>query len=331
MTRRARVVLLVVCAARLCAGTAAAQQPSRPTAVWIDTDPAVGVPDRDVDDGFALLQAFHSPELQIRGVSVVFGNAPLAQAWPIGRRIVRQFGPAGLRASRGAAARSELGVETAASRALAAALVREPLVVIALGPATNVATVLKNRPELASRMVRIVAVAGRRPGQRFTTGTVNRAGHRDFNFEQDPQAFQVILDTQVPLTLTPFEVSSKVWMTGDDLARLAQSAPDVRWMVEPARRWLELWKRTFGVDGFNPFDTLAIARIVSPSMLACEPLPVRIEMRPDDVTEERMQGTKVAEKPYLEVSPAFAPSRPADYCSSVDPVFKGDLLRRLTR
>jgi pyrimidine-specific ribonucleoside hydrolase len=331
MTRAARVALLLVWAARLGAGTAQAQQPSRPIAVWIDTDPAVGVPDRDVDDGFALLQAFHSPELQIRGVSVVFGNAPLAQAWPIGRRIVRQFGPAGLRVYRGAAGGSELGVETAASRALAAALAREPLVVIALGPATNVATVLKNRPELASRMVRIVAVAGRRPGQRFTTGTVNTNGHRDFNFEQDPDAFRAILASSVPLTLAGFEVSSKVWMTDDDLARLAQGPAGVRSMVAPARRWLGLWKRTFGVDGFNPFDTLAIARVVSPSMLTCEELPARIEARPDDVTEAQMQGTKVAEKPYLEVSPAYPPSRTVEYCSAADPAFKDDLLRRLVR
>ncbi|MCI0390199.1 MAG: hypothetical protein MOB07_15725, partial [Acidobacteria bacterium] len=43
------------------------------TAVWIDTDPSVAPGGHEVDDGFALIQAFHSPELEIRGVSVVFG------------------------------------------------------------------------------------------------------------------------------------------------------------------------------------------------------------------------------------------------------------------
>lgn len=306
-----------------------ARQPSPPIAVWIDTDPAVGVPDRDVDDGFALLQAFHSPELQVRGVSVVFGNAPLAQAWPIGRRIVRRYGPAGLRAFRGAAAASDLGVETAASRALAVALARERLVVLALGPATNVATVVRNHPELASRIVRIVAVAGRRPGQRFTTGTLNANGHRDFNFEQDPDAFRVILASPAPLTLAGFEVSSNVWMTDEDLAVLARGSPGARWMVAPARGWLGLWKRTFGVDGFNPFDTLAIAAVASPDLITCEELPVRIDVRPDDVTEQRMQGTTVADKPYLLVSRAFEPARKVDYCTLPAPAFKADLLRRL--
>ena len=186
MMNRMRVSVLVAIGALALAQPAPAQAPA-PTPVWIDTDPAVGVPDRDVDDGFALLQAFHSPELDVRGVSVVFGNAPLAHAGPIGRDRVKRFGPRGLRAYRGAATASQLGLETPASRALAAALKRSSLVVLVLGPATNVATVLKNHPELASRIVRIVAVAGRRPGQRFTTGTVNHAGHRDFNFEQDAE------------------------------------------------------------------------------------------------------------------------------------------------
>ena len=48
-------------------------------------------------------------------------------------------------------------------------------------------------------------------------------------------------------------------------------------------------------------------------------------------TEAQMQGTKVAEKPYLAVVRAFAPSRTVQYCSAVDPAFKNHLLGRLVR
>ena len=160
-------LLTLMCAAlpsvRVAAqGVGGQARPNGPIPVWIDTDPAVGVKDRDVDDGFALVQAFNSPEVAVRGVSVVFGNAPLPEGWLIGGRIVERFGAAGLKAYRGAASAAERGTETDASRALTAALRAEPLVVLALGPATNVATVLVNHPELAPRIVRIVAVAGRR-------------------------------------------------------------------------------------------------------------------------------------------------------------------------
>jgi hypothetical protein len=102
-------------------------------------------------------------------------------------------------------------------------------------------------------------------------------------------------------------------------------------MVAPARAWLALWRRTFEVDGFNPFDTLAVERLVAPGLLICESLPARIEERPDDVTEARMQGASVASKPYLLVSPAFAPAKPVQYCSTAAPAFKEDLMRRLLR
>lgn len=317
---------------------ALAEPPGRPDSaassalpVWIDTDPAVGEKDRDVDDGLALVQAFHSPELAVRGVSVVFGNAPLAAGVPIARTLVEQFGPPGLAVHAGAAAASERGKSTPASQALATALAREPLSILLLGPATNLATVLLTRPELASRVRVVVAVAGRRPGQRFTTGAVNPRGHRDFNFEKDPEAFAVLLARRVPLVLAPFEISSKVWLTEADLAKLAAGGAAGRYLALPARNWLHLWRQVFQVDGFNPFDTLAVGYLAHPAWFSCTELTIGIERHPDDVTEARMQGSDVPDKPYLlarsTVSPSSATAR---YCAAVHADFKPELIRRLT-
>jgi len=165
------------------ASTACAAQAKIP--VWIDTDPSVARGGHEVDDGFALIQAFHSPELAIRGVSVVFGNAPLDTAWPIGKEIVQRFGPKDLRVYKGAASGDDLGKETEASRALERDLRKERLNILAIGPVTNVATVLKLHPELAKNVIRIIAVAGRRPGQRFVSSPTQSQAFRDFNFEMD--------------------------------------------------------------------------------------------------------------------------------------------------
>jgi inosine-uridine nucleoside N-ribohydrolase len=306
--------------------------PSR-VAVWIDTDPAIGEPERDVDDGLALVQAFRSPELDIRGVSVVFGNAPLDRGLPIARRLVRAFGPPRLQVFAGAASAADAHVETAASRALAANLRAAPLTILALGPATNVATTLKLHPQLAARVTRIVAVAGRRPGQRFTTGTSNARGHRDFNFELDPASFQVLLDSKTEVVLAPFEISSKIWLTASDLDRIAASRSSAsRTIVPPARAWLALWTRLFGVDGFNPFDTLAVAYTVSSEGFACETLSAHIETLADDVTEPGVQGVRVERKPYLLASKDFGDAAArVTYRSTAPPNFKQDLLERLMR
>lgn len=329
-TRSLTLLGAVVLTAAVMVPAAGAQGPE-PVPVWIDTDPAIGEPERDVDDGVALIQAFHSPELAIRGISVVFGNAALEQGVPIARRLTSEFGPPGLGVFAGAAAAKDRGVATDASRALADALRKERLTVLALGPATNVATVLERHPELASRIVRIVAVAGRRPGQRFTTGTTNPKGHRDFNFELDPEAFRILLQSGVPLVLAPFEISSKIWLTAADLDRLASGPPAARALAAPARHWLDLWRRLFKVSGFNPFDALAVGYVAAPAGFTCETLPIEIQTLADDVTEPGMQGTAVERKPYLLVSPSFSASARARYCSAAPAGFKQDLLDRLLR
>ena len=320
--------LLAAALALVCATTARAQGR---IPVWIDTDPAIGIPERDVDDGFALIQAFHSPELAIRGISVVFGNSPLDRGVPIASQLAREFGPSGLHVYPGASGPAASPTETAASRALARALRREPLTILALGPATNVAAVIERHPDLASRVTRVIAVAGRRPGQRFTTGTTNLKGHRDFNFELDPAAFRTLLASGVPLVLAPFEISSKVWIDEQDVQRLASGNPAAHALAGPATAWLAMWRRLWDVRGFNPFDTLAVGYAVAPDGFGCETLPVDIRTLPDDATEPGVQGTTAEAKPFLLASNTLtgATSR-AVYCSVPPPGFKADLLQRLS-
>ena len=62
------------------------------TDVWIDTDPSIGLAFHEADDGFALVQAFHSPEIRIRGISTTYGNAGLWTTTRIAREMVIRFG-----------------------------------------------------------------------------------------------------------------------------------------------------------------------------------------------------------------------------------------------
>jgi inosine-uridine nucleoside N-ribohydrolase len=291
-----------------------------PVPVWIDTDPWATPGGHEVDDAIALLQAFASPELAVRGVSLTYGNADLPTASVIGRKIVSAFGPAGLPVFDGAAGPGDLGKETDATRAIADALRRERLTILVLGPGTDVATVVKNHPELAARVVEIIAVAARRPGQKFLSGPRQITPFRDYNFELDPKSFQVLLDTRIPLTFAPWEISSKVWLTHEDIAAVAQRRPAAQWLVPALGDWLALWNRQFGTDGFNPFDALAVGYLVARRDLTCEQMSAKIETRASD--------TSSGDKPYLVVRGATS-SRTVRYCFDVAPDFKRDLLNRL--
>jgi pyrimidine-specific ribonucleoside hydrolase len=302
---------------------------NQPINVWIDTDPAAGIKNRDVDDGLALLQAFYSPEIKIEGISVVFGNTPLKQAFPIAKEMV-SFASYPIPVYAGASTQQDLGKPTSASKALAKKLAAGPITILAFGPITNIATVVKNHPELHGNIREIIAVAGRRPGQRFQTGEKNKKAHRDLNFELDAKGFQILLDSNIPLVLTPFEISSQVWITKEDLKILEQGGSGARWIASPALDWLSLWNEVFAVEGFNPFDTLAVAYLTSPEWMKKEVLPAQIQILPDDGTEKRMQGTNTKEKPYLLVDKSLLSKKTVTYCYLINKeLFKKDLLKRI--
>ncbi|MBX7167152.1 MAG: nucleoside hydrolase [Pirellulales bacterium] len=297
-----------------------------PIDIWLDVDPSIGLPRGEVDDGLALIQAFHSPELRIHGVSVVFGNTSLEKGYPIAQKLVADYGPQGLQVFPGAAKAEQLGEETPAVTALAKALTERPLTILAVGPVTNVASLVQLYPQLRERITAIVVVAGRREGQRFE---VNHVRLRDANFEHDVEGMQALLDTQVPLVYAPWEVSSQVWLTRDDFAALGKQSAAGRYLAEATQTWLDLWEQVFKAQGCNPFDTLAVGWLTHPELIDAEQLSTRIVEGPDDRAAANTPPDKVPNKSFLIVEPPRGDARRVTYCFRPHPEFKGLLLERL--
>lgn len=295
------------------------------TDVWLDVDVATGMPNRDVDDGLAMIQAFNSPELTIRGVSAVFGNSPLDKGVPIAREIVAKFGPKGVYVHPGAASLDDFGKVTDAVRAMAVSLRAKPMHILALGPVTNVGTLVQKHPELHDRIESIVMVAARRPGQRFTYPEHTGPPFRDFNFENDPAAMKAILETDIPLVFAPWEVSSHVWLTQKDLDWLAKEGGSGVWITEKSLGWLEMWETRLNLHGFNPFDTLAIGWMTHPELIQGMKVIARIEEGPDDTVQTGAPRTK----PYLLVEPTTDHRRRIVYTFRPAEQFKSILLQRL--
>jgi pyrimidine-specific ribonucleoside hydrolase len=289
-------------------------------------DVAAGLPGRDVDDALALIQAFHSPELRVRGVSAVFGNAPLVDGLPIAREVVEKFAPAGIEVKVGAASKDELGQENDAVTALVAALNERPLTILALGPVTNVATLVQKHPELHAQFQRIVMVAARRPGQKFTYPTAKGQCFRDFNFESDPAAMRAILDSKIEIVFAPWELSSHVWITPDEISRIATYGGAGIWIEEKCTPWLKMWQERFGTPGFNPFDTLAVGWLTHPALIETMPVSVWIEDGPDDT----VPAEQAKPKPYLLVKPQESNGRTATYAYLPKPEFTPLLMDRLS-
>lgn len=305
-----------------------------PKSVWIDTDVAIGTstPElgyADVDDAFALLDLFAAPEqVSIRGISAVFGNTTLPQAVALGQAISDRFGQ-GWPVAPGAVGPLDLRAvkPTAATEAMARALRDEALHILAIGPATNVGTLLLLHPELAGQIESVILVAGRRgPSQHFQVGPHHHPPFPDLNFDLDPLAFQLMLQAGVPLVLAPFEVSHKVWIDAGDLDRLSGLNEAGAYLATHSRAWLAQWQ-PYGCTGFNPFDVLASSWLIDPTGFQSVDLPVRIEVHPDDTAPDQPE----AFKPYLVAAPGPAGLPRVTYIHTPPATFKATLWQRLAR
>ncbi len=251
-----------------------------PARIWVDTDAACGFGERtDADDCLALLLLARTG-LEVAGVSTVHGNAPLADTDRITRELVEKLEADGAvwpAVHRGRSMPGPASEPTAAATALQIALTKEPLLILALGPLTNVAAALAERPALWPRVVGIVAVMGRRPGHIFHpaegAGTGTWLGHgpifRDFNFASDPGAAVTVLHTGIPVVMVPYVAARSVEFTGEDLDALAAGGGASSWVADRARAWLAYWHHDIGRAGFYPFDAIAAAYVRDPAQLAC--------------------------------------------------------------
>lgn len=259
--------------------------------VWIDADVAVGMERygregySDVDDGFAILQLLKAEHIEIMGMSAVFGNTRIDDAYRLSKKMANEFATYDIPVFKGAGEAIILDqIETnEAVEALAEQLRKEPLHILAIGPATNIATLVLLYPELKTQIKEVVLVAGRRsPTSYFEIGKTEIKHAPDLNFDLDNNAFRVFLQNDIPIVLCPFEISNKVWITQDDLKSLSEGDPANQWMARKSQPWLEQWT-SIGEDGFNPFDVLASHYLIAPEDIIYEKLEAHLEIHPNDM------------------------------------------------
>jgi len=236
--------------------------------VWIDTDISIGSPLREVDDAFALLLAFHSPNLKIAGISTTYGNARLEATTAAARRLVAKYDPR-LVINPGAESRTELGRETTATSALAVALEKERLTYVALGPLSNLATFQTLHPKLMRRINRVIFIGGTGPTTTLRFGSRHPIHISDANVVKDPAAVAQVLRSRIPVTLIPIETAAHFTVGATDLDAM-RGDPAGDYIQRKSRFWLWFWTKFVGTEGAPIFDAAAVLAVADPKQLTLE-------------------------------------------------------------
>jgi len=280
-----KLFLIAAVAGVLWAGTSA---PVAAVPVILDTD--IGT---DIDDAFALALALASPELALRAVTTVSGDA-------YGRalivcRMLEAAGRADIPVAAGRPPRtqpetkgqyqygrepdfSKRPVLELASEFLYAKLKAEPgkITLVTIGDLTNVARLLTDHPDAKPWIRRLVIMGG-----------AVRVGYNgkppaswEWNIRSDIKGAQVVFSSGVPLVMAPLDATTMVKLE-EPLRRRIFSAGT------PLANQLHELYRLWGKVTPTLFDPVAVTLSLNESF--CEMENLRIEVDDQGITRE-VQG-----------------------------------------
>lgn len=258
----------------------------------IDCDPGT-------DDAIALWLALASPELDVRLVTVVGGNAGLAATTRNARAIVALAGRdipvvGGAEQSLMAPFRPELAVHGAdglggvrlpdgpplapgiaadAIRDLLRAAAPGSVTVIGLGPVTNLALAFATEPALTDRVAEIVLMSGAWSEGNFTPAA-------EFNAWNDPEALAMLLGLDRRLTLATLDLTAQAFVTPEVVAALEAQPGGACWRATTAILRALPPSRRMGHRGFPLHDPTAVAWLLAPDLFSAREAHAEVDCGP---------------------------------------------------
>lgn len=281
--------------------------------VIIDSDPGMGFPFADIDDNLAILMAFRSSSIEVRLVTLVFGNVKLEEGSASLNNFFRMSGyraPAALGCGKPLFRHSPSGQETVRrlvgeketkldlSPSLGAERIDgvernavhkilttirdlrkagEEVVLVALGPLTNIALAIVTDPQTMSKLDRMIIMGGSLMSEIRGVQT----SRIEFNFGTDPEAARIVLDSDIPIVLVPLDVTTKVRIYCEELERvLTKESPLDDFILQSARDWTGVLRAARQDHAFfHPHDPVAMSYLVDKSIFEIEKCALEVETK----------------------------------------------------
>ena len=261
-----------------------------PKPVILDVDPGH-------DDAVAIMLACGAPELDLLAVTTVAGNVPLEKTTRNVLRVLSLTGHTGVPVAAGASSPLRRPLHTAenihgesgldgpeipdpsfehderSATELIADTVRgasEPVTIIPTGPLTNVATFLREHPELKGRVAHISLMGG-------SIGLGNTTPAAEFNIYVDPEAAREVFESGLPITMSGLDVTHQARAGPEERANLRSPGPIGTVVAELLEFFAATYERVYGFGAPPLHDAVAVAKVMEPGVLKTRPMRVDVE------------------------------------------------------
>jgi inosine-uridine nucleoside N-ribohydrolase len=266
---------------------------TEPRKIIIDTDPGI-------DDAMAIFYALSSPELDVVGMTTIFGNATTETTTYNALALLQLAGRSDIPVARGADAplvatyggpvdfvhgadgQGNAGIPASTTSAVAESaaefIVRMvmaapgEITLVPVGPLTNIALAMRLEPKLAENLHEIVLMGG----NAFCPGNVNPSA--EANIHNDPEAADIVFGAACPITMAGLDVTQKVQMTNADLARIAaMDNPRAAHLARILPCYVDFHAKYDRLDGIHVHDSTAISYLLAPDAFTWDEYAVRVD------------------------------------------------------
>lgn len=253
--------------------------------------------DPGIDDAFSIAMAVASDDLDIIGITTTYGNVGLSHTtnntlrildWlgaeiPVYQGIDRALlgtpvdaseyhGVTGLEAP-------EIGQPTSTPKEQDAVSFlietlrssRSKITLVASGPLTNLAMMLRLAPDVVSSIERIVFMGG-------STDYGNDSPGAEFNMLCDPHAAQIVLGADVPKTMFGLNVTHQVIATPQRVQAMRDLGNDAgRVFADMSVFFEKVYRERYDFDGSALHDPCTIAWLLMPELFETRKMRVDVE------------------------------------------------------
>jgi purine nucleosidase/pyrimidine-specific ribonucleoside hydrolase len=264
--------------------------------------PATGIPvivdcDPGHDDVFALWLAAGHPAIDLRAVTTVGGNVPLEHTSRNARIVLGVAGVTAVPVAAGAAGPLSRDLQTAEwmhgenglggpelpdpavpldARSASELMVdvleasADPVTIIATGPITNVAILLRDHPDAAERIGEIVWMGG-------STERGNATPYAEFNALVDPEALALVVGSGIRFTMVGLNVTHTALVTPAVRRRLASAGTATAAFGDTLLEFFcDTNAKVFGLPDGPLHDPVAVMAVAEPD--AVERVHTRLDV-----------------------------------------------------
>ncbi len=282
-----------------------------PRKILIDTDPGI-------DDAMAIFYALASPELDVVGLTTIFGNAPTDLATVNALRLLEIAGRTDIPVAKGAArplampfrgpadfvhgvdaqgdtflpppTTAAVGVD--AARFIIDTVMAAPgeITLVPIGPLTNIALALILEPDLPRHLAGIALMGG----AVFVPGNASPAA--EANVINDPEAADIVFGADCPLAMCGLDVTEKTIMPADTLGRIGTfDNAEARHIARIVPFYLEFYRQRAGLDGIPIHDSSVISYLIAPELYTTASHPIRVDTAHGVCRGKTLAATRLAD------------------------------------